>query len=1155
MRKLFIVIKNELLRYFISPLAYVYLVSFLVLNAACTFYFGNFFERGQATLSPMFWYQPWLYLLFIPGISMRLWAEEFKSKTIVQIMTMPVSVETLVWGKFLASWIFCALALVLTFPFVLTVNLLGNPDNAVIIISYIGSFILAGCMLAVSQTMSALTKNQVIALVFSVIANLLFFWSGIEFVLSFFRMFMPDYLIDTIASFSFLTHFLSIVAGLVELRDVLFFASIIIMFNFTTTLIVSFKTAGTSSWLKSTNKSFYIVSWIAILVGFMGFNLLANNMTRGTQIDFSKDNLHTLDKNTVYILQNLPEPITAKLYFSSILEQRNPAMRHMFDRVRSLLKQYKTQSNGRFDFRIYNPKNLDNIEDRAIADGIQPIPLIDINQNALFGLTLSDTLQNKKVIEFFTPDRIASLEQDLTEKIYQISNKKKNVAILSSLPVNGEGGTENMMHQSWEIINKIKEFYNITMVKSAKDLENRPDALVIIHPQPMEEELLTAVKEYSKNQGNILLLLDSAAEATRLYSSVNYPFVPSELGELASFWGIRFYSEYIIADLDNSITVDATTNYKNNPAYTQDIIQFKLKKENLNPTHPVTKNLKSILLSSAALVLPQENANIDFIPLMQASKVSSLMTNKMVYDGLNPREVLTYFQADNNPKIMAAHVRGKNPDNQFNMIVVTDTDFIHNDFWAKYKNIMDKQHFIPLFDNANFVLNSLDYLVNKQNLLNLRGKSYSDREFKSIESLRKMNIFQYKLKEEDIFKQINLVKAQLQEIWGKKDFEERENFTADELAIISSIRKRLDDLRQELSIIKLQANKDIERISMKIKFINIFAVPLLFSLVLLLSAFLRRYKHKKASTPFKFTKPLLKLFAFALMIVSAGITSVYLSNQSDIQKYEGKVVFDNLHNQINNVESIKIKTYADELIFVKKNGIWTLTDSDLPVFQERIRSFLSAIMEARFYEKKSDKAQNLKLFGLQPVETQNSPNTRIELIGNNGSVIQAFEVGNYDIPLGRGSKAAYIKFDGQFQVWLAEVDFIDLSSDAKDWTYSNVWDLRYGRLVSVNNDTNVDTLANFMKVVLNTSFEESSKNLENAEKIDSIYIQAENFNEVNLDVYKQNEDIWLKYNFVEPINSQHLHFFAGYVNELFFRISAKNWELIEYVTKNEQQPN
>ena len=177
MKKLWIVTKNELVRYFVSPLAYVYLIAFLLLNGSFAVYFGHFFERGRADLLSMFAFQPWLYLLFIPGISMRLWAEEFRSKTVVQILTMPVSVNELVWGKFLASWLFTALALILTFPFWIVVNILGEPDNAIIAVSYLGSWILAGCMLAVSQTMSALTKNQVIALVLSVVVNLLFFLS------------------------------------------------------------------------------------------------------------------------------------------------------------------------------------------------------------------------------------------------------------------------------------------------------------------------------------------------------------------------------------------------------------------------------------------------------------------------------------------------------------------------------------------------------------------------------------------------------------------------------------------------------------------------------------------------------------------------------------------------------------------------------------------------------------------------------------------------------------------------------------------------------------------------------------------------------------------------------------------------------------------
>ena len=649
-----------------------------------------------------------------------------------------------------------------------------------------------------------------------------------------------------------------------------------------------------------------------------------------------------------------------------------------------------------------------------------------------------------------------------------------------------------------------------------------------------------------------MLLLDTAAEATRLYSSVNYPFVPSVLGELSDFWGIRFYGEYVVADLDNSITVDATSNYQNNPAYTQDIIQFKMKKENFNPSHMITKNLNSLLLSSASVILPIEGANVDFIPLLQASKISSVMSNKVVYDGLNPRQILTYFKADNNSKILAAAVRGKNPDNQFNMVVIGDTDFIHNDFWARSQILMDKTLLIPLFDNPDFILNSLDYLTDNTDLLNLRGKSALNREFTDVERLRKLNLFEYKIKEEEIFKQIDNVKKQLQEIWNKKDFEERQNFTADELAIISSVRKKLDGLRKDLSNIRLQAGKDIERIGMKIKFINIFAIPLLLSFILFILLISKNRKKIKTKADFKLNRQLLRLIVFSFFVLLIGIISVYISNRSDIQKYEDKPVFANLKDKINDVDEISIKTYKNELNFIKdENGIWTMKNGKkIPVYQERIRSFLSALLEAKFYEKKSDKAQNLRVFGLQPIETEDSPNTRIVLSDANGNKIQAFEVGKYDVSLGRGSKAAYLKFDGQFQVWLAEVDFVDLSSKEQDWTYSTAWNLRFGRLEEVNNMKDVETLANIMKVILNMPFIGETTNIDGAKNVYTLKMHVENYNEVKIDFYQKGDKVWLKYEFAEPITNNHLQFFAKYVNGSFLEISKESLELIKYAAEH-----
>lgn len=564
MPKTWIVARNELYRYFISPLAYVYLIAFLLLNGSFAVYFGDFFNRGQADLSSMFAFQPWIYLIFIPGISMRLWAEEFRQQTIVQIMTLPVPAAAYVWGKFLASWLFCGLALLLTFPFWLTVNWLGNPDNGVILGGYLGSFLLAGCMLAISQTMSALTKNQVIALVLSVIANLLFFLSGVEYVLSFFRAFASQTFIEMIASFSFLTHFQTLANGLLELRDLFFFGTVILLFNFTTILIVGFKTSGTSGWLKSTSRNYYIFAVLLLLCGFTGLNLIANSFLRDIQYDFTAEKIYTLSPSTKRILGSLPRPVVAKLYYTPLLGQRNPEIRLLVDKLYILLRKYSRLSGGKFNFAVYHPQPLDNIEDQALAAGLQPIPLIDLNQNGFLGLTLTDEAGSRQVIPLFPLERQNFLEQDLTSQIFELFQTKPTLGIISGLPVFDSAETENgsMVNQEWEIIKQIRQFYNIKEIKTAADFPNNLQLLMLIHPHRLKPEIIEAVTDYTLRGGNSLVLLDTTAEAPRIFSPLNNEYVSSDLGELSRLWHFNYFPEAVVADLGNSITVDATTDYK-----------------------------------------------------------------------------------------------------------------------------------------------------------------------------------------------------------------------------------------------------------------------------------------------------------------------------------------------------------------------------------------------------------------------------------------------------------------------------------------------------------------------------------------------------------------------------------------------------------------
>lgn len=238
------IFRRELHSYFVTPVAYVFIVIFLLLSGSFTFYLGNFYERGQADLQPFFNFHPWLYLFLVPAVSMRLWAEERKSGTIELLLTLPVTMGQAVLGKFLAAWTFIAIALALTFPIWLTVNYLGSPDNGVIVASYLGSLLMAGAFLAIGSCVSAATRNQVVAFILTVVTCFLLLLAGFPLVLDFFHAFAPQGVVDAIAGLSFLTHFASITKGVIDLRDVLYFGLMIAAWLYATSIVIDMKKAA-----------------------------------------------------------------------------------------------------------------------------------------------------------------------------------------------------------------------------------------------------------------------------------------------------------------------------------------------------------------------------------------------------------------------------------------------------------------------------------------------------------------------------------------------------------------------------------------------------------------------------------------------------------------------------------------------------------------------------------------------------------------------------------------------------------------------------------------------------------------------------------------------------------------------------------------------
>jgi ABC-2 type transport system permease protein len=238
-----IIARREFAAYFSSPLATTFLIVFVALTGAFAFYVGGFFDRGQADLAPFFQYHPWLFLLLVPAVAMRLWAEERKSGTIELLMTLPISPWEAILGKFLAAWAFIGVALLATLPMWITVNVLGHPDNGVILAGYLGSFLLAGAFLAIGSSISALTKNQVIAFIVAATICFLLVMSGHELVLSALRSFAPRFLLAAVASMSFLSHFEPFTKGVIDLAGIVFFASLMAFALFANRIFVELKKA------------------------------------------------------------------------------------------------------------------------------------------------------------------------------------------------------------------------------------------------------------------------------------------------------------------------------------------------------------------------------------------------------------------------------------------------------------------------------------------------------------------------------------------------------------------------------------------------------------------------------------------------------------------------------------------------------------------------------------------------------------------------------------------------------------------------------------------------------------------------------------------------------------------------------------------------
>lgn len=839
------VIAREFFAYFATPLAYVFLVLFLFSTAFMTFYVGRYLSVGQADLGIFFSFHPWLHLFFLSAIAMRLWSDEWRQGSIELLLTLPISLPVVVVGKFLAAWGFAAIALFLTAPIWFSVNYLGTPDNGVIAAGYLGSLLMAGSYLALGTAGSALTRNPVIAFVVTLSIGFLFTISGLPLVLETIRNFLPDVLIDTLASFSFLAHFRSITAGVIDLRDIIFFASLIVASLAVTGVIIETKKGA------RTRQFYHIrarIGIILIVVIFVAVNLAANIGLRHARLDLTENRAFTLDSGSLSILRNLEEPLTLKFYYSQRLAANIPALRFYGQRVRDILEEIVTHAEGKIKLDVIDPPAFSDIEEQAVAQGLVAQP-INTGELLYFGLAGFNLVDQIEIIPWFGVARAQYLEYDLMRLIYNLNTPiKPALGVISNLPLDtGTGGLMAALQgqsQPFLIYSELTDRFDVrflNMQDSKIPAEIR--VLLIAHPRPLSPQMLYAIDQFVMRGGRVIGFIDPYSEVSLTAGANGSPLpghtAQSSLAPLMETWGVDMDGTKIIADRLRAQRV--ATGHDARRQLADYILWMALKSGDMNSEDIITANIDQLNIGTAGALTHRADATSRFTPLVSSSADAALYPRDYVISAPTPDALLARFTPEGQYVIAAriegtvrsAFLDGAPPledgeqsarphiaaTDSAHIVLFADSDFFDDRFWVNEEAYLGQRFGVPIADNAKFLLNAVENLIGARELISLRGRERAARPFTRLETLRRAAEMRYRERAQKLRDDVAAAQDAL-------DALEREG-NAQARVAAANYRRELLAARRALRDVEAELRRDIEYLTTQIRWFNILAAPLL----------------------------------------------------------------------------------------------------------------------------------------------------------------------------------------------------------------------------------------------------------------------------------------------------------------------------------------
>jgi ABC-type uncharacterized transport system involved in gliding motility auxiliary subunit len=631
---------------------------------------------------------------------------------------------------------------------------------------------------------------------------------------------------------------------------------------------------------------------IVVAIIFIAVNIIGNLGLTSARLDLTADKLFTLSEGTRSVLAKIEEPITLRLYYSDRLGKEIPQYGVYATRIREMLREYANAAPGKVKLEFIDPQPFSDEEDRAVAYGLQGVPVNQAGELVYFGLAGTNSADKEETIPFLQPEREPFLEYDLTKLVYNLATTKKPaVGLLSYLPLQGEFRGPRQPPEPWAIYLQMQQFFDVKQIdRDSAEIPADIGVLVLVHPRDLPEKTQYAIDQFVMRGGHVLVFVDPHAEGEmgRPGMAAQTGMTGSNLPKLFASWGLEIVDGKFAGDRGTARRVNAGS--ESRVQAVDYIAWLALRESNFNRTDILTNGTSLIQMASAGILKPKEGATTTFTPLIQTSEQAAPVDVDKIKMMPNPVSLLAEFKPEGQKLTLAARINGpvktafpdgpppepkaegekkdeqkpadakpaetkplppqiKEAREPANIIVVADTDMLEDRFWARVQDFFGQRVAVPIAGNGDFVINAIDNLRGSNALISLRSRGQSARPFTLVQDLQRDAEQRFRAKEKDLTQKLRDTEKKLSDMQsqGQDQSGTRAMVSRQQQETIDQFRADLLATRRELRGVQQNLRSDIQTLEAWTKFINIALIPIIVAIVAVIVGLARTRRRRAAA--------------------------------------------------------------------------------------------------------------------------------------------------------------------------------------------------------------------------------------------------------------------------------------------------------------------